>query len=107
MVAYKLVRLKKDGTLGSLFIHRQDSLPLNTWLEALEYPTKNFKVRKGWHCTFKMNAPHLKIELANGEKRTWVKVEVEDWYRYSRPESMGGAWILANRMMILEIMGKE
>ena len=49
LIAYKLVRLKKDRTIGSLFIHRQDSLPLNTWIEAVEYPTNGFAVRKGWH----------------------------------------------------------
>ena len=104
MIAYKLVRLKKDGSLGSLFIQRKDNLPLNTWLEAEEIPTKGFSTRKGWHCTFEMNAPHLKIELSNGEKRAWVKVEVEDWFKYNRPESQGGAWILANRMRIIEVM---
>ena len=103
MIAYKLVRLKKDGAIGSLFIERKDNLPLNTWLEAEEHPTKGFAVRKGWHCTFKTNAPHLKKWLANGEERVWVKCEVEDYYTYDRPESQGGAWILANKMRILEV----
>ena len=31
----------------------------------------------------------------------WVEVEVEDWESYNRPESQGGAWILAQRMKII------
>jgi hypothetical protein len=107
MKAYKLVRLKKDGSLGSLFIHRQDILPIGEWLEAEFYPTPTFSPRKGWHCTFKPVAPHLKTELKNGEKRIWVKVEVEDFTEYNRPDSQGGKWILANKMKILKILEKS
>ena len=49
-----------------------------------------------------MNAPHLKMRLSNGEQRVWVKVEVEDWGTYNRPESQGGTWILAQRMKVIE-----
>lgn len=49
-----------------------------------------------------MNAPHLKMHLASGERRGWVQVEVEDWKTYDRPESQGGAWILAQRMKIVK-----
>ena len=34
----------------------------------------------------------------------WVECEVEDWESYDRPESQGGAWILAQRMKIVKIM---
>jgi len=107
MVAYKLMRLKKDGNLGSLFIERKADIPKHEWLTAEFNPNKNFAPRKGWHCTFTPNAPHLKEELANGEKRVWVKVEVQDWEKYDRPESQGGAWILANKMMVLEVISWE
>ena len=102
--AYKLVRLKKDGNIGSLFIERGFNLPIDTWLTAEENPTKGFAIRKGWHCTFEMNAPHLKTTLANGEKRIWVEVEVENHTIYNRPESQGGKWILADRMKIIKIV---
>lgn len=101
MKAYKLVRLKKDGTFGSLFINRKAEMTVGKWLDAGNYPTKGFAVRKGWHCCFEMNAPHLKMELSNGEKRVWVEVEVEDYHVYVRPESQGGKWILANRMKVV------
>lgn len=104
MKAYKLMRLRKDGTLGSLFINRKEVYPIGIWLEAEFYPTKGFAERKGWHCCFEMNAPHLKEVLSNGEQRVWVKVDVEDYYTYDRPESQGGSWILANRMKINKII---
>jgi hypothetical protein len=99
MVAYKVMRLRKNGTLGSLFIRRRDVIPIGKWLTAEEYPTKGFAVRKGWHCTFTQNAPHLSMK-----DRVWVKVEVEDYTTYDRPESQGGQWILANKMKVLEII---
>jgi len=105
MKAYKLVRLKRDGSIGSLFIDRKSDMPYGEWLEAEELPTKGFKVNKGWHCTFKPVAPHLKEELSNGEKRIWVEVEIEDYAVYKKPESQGGWWILANKMKVIKIMG--
>jgi hypothetical protein len=104
MKAYKLVRMKKNGKIGSLFIHRQDDLPIGEWLEAEFYPTEGFAPRKGYHCTFKPIAPHLKLELKNGEKRIWVEVEVEDYETYERSKYYGGNWILANRMKIIKIL---
>ena len=99
--AYKLLRKKKDGLLYPLFIHKQYPTPIGEWMQAECYPTKGFAIRKGWHCCFEMNAPHLKMELSNGEKRIWCELEVEDWESYDRPESQGGAWILAQKMKIV------
>lgn len=31
----------------------------------------------------------------------WIECEVEDFEKYDRPESQGGAWILANRLTVL------
>ena len=98
------MRLRKDGTLGSLFIDRKQVIPIGIWLEAECTPTKGFAVRKGFHCCYEMNAPHLKKELSNGEMRVWVKCEVEDYVEYDRPESQGNTWVLANRMKVLEIV---
>ena len=70
-------------------------------MQAECYPTKGFAVRQGWHCCFKPIAPHLSMQLANGEQRVWVECEVEDWESYNRPESQGGSWILAQRMKIV------
>lgn len=101
MKAYKLLRKKKDGLLYPLFIHKTFPTPIGEWMQAECFPTKGFAVRKGWHTTFLPIAPHLKIELANGEKRVWCEVEVEDYETYERPESQGGTWILAQQMKVV------
>lgn len=102
MIAYKIFRIRKDGTLGPLFINRKQVIPEGVWLEAESHPTKGFAFRPGWHCTFTQNAPHLKLDLKSGEERAWFKVEVEDVTTYDRPESQGGAWVLAGRLKVLE-----
>lgn len=104
MLAYKLMRVGRDGKLYPLFITRSRETRIGVWLQAECHPTKGFAIRKGWHCCFRPYAPHLKKKLSNGERRVWVKCEVENWSRYNRPESQGGAWILAQRMKVLEII---
>lgn len=105
MKAYKLLRIKKDGRLYPLFIDKTTATPIGEWLVAECHPTKGFAIRQGWHCCFKPIAPHLKKELANGEKRVWVECEVEDYTTYDRPESQGGAWVLAQKMKITKVIG--
>jgi hypothetical protein len=96
MRAYKLMRLRKNGTLGSLFINRREVYPIGKWMDAEYIPTKGFAKRAGWHCTLRKYAPHLSTK-----GRVWVEVEVEDFTPYLRPESQGGAWILAQKMRII------
>ena len=103
MTAYKLLRIK-DGKLYPLFINRKQETPIGIELPAECHPTKGFAVRKGWHCCFQPVAPHLKLKLANGEQRVWVECEVDDYESYNRPESQGGAWVLAQKMKIVRIM---
>ena len=107
MKAYKLMRLRKDGTLGSLFIDRKAVIPIGEWLQAECIPTSGFAVRAGFHCTFTPYAPHLKMELANGEQRVWVECLVEDYETYDRPESQGNTWILANKMMVIKVIESD
>lgn len=104
MKAYKLMRIKNDGNLYPLFINKTVATPIGEWLQAECHPTKGFAVRQGFHCCFQPNAPHLKRELANGEKRVWVECEVEDWERYDRPIQQGGAWVLAQRMKVIRVI---
>ena len=104
MKAYKLVRIKKDGKLYPLFINKTVSTPIGVWLDAECHPTKGFAVRKGWHCCFRPVAPHLKTQLKTGEQRIWIECEVDDWESYDRPESQGGAWILAQKMKINRVL---
>lgn len=99
MIAYKLFRQRKDGTLGSLFIGARARLPLDKWMSSECLPTKGFAVREGWHCCFTPNAPHLSTK-----GRVWAKVDIKEYDTLERPESQGGAWALAKQMKILEII---
>jgi len=101
-IAYKLFRQLKSGKITSLFINKSRHLPYNEWLYAENYPTKGFAERPGWHCTAKPKAPHLKMELANGEKRIWKMVVIDDYTEFKRPENQGGLWYLAEDMLILD-----
>ena len=97
MLAYKLIRKMKDGSLSPLFINQKSRIPIGEWLEAENHPTKGFAVRQGWHCTLTPIAPHL-----SKKDRVWVEVEVEDIEYYDRPESQGGTWVLAQKMMVVK-----
>ena len=107
MKAYKLLRVLKDGNLYPLFINKTVSTPIGVWMDAEFHPTPGYQPRKGWHVCFRPLAPHLKMELSNGEKRVWVECEVEDWESYERPISQGGAWCLAQRMKINRIINLD
>lgn len=102
MIAYKLMRKMRCGSLSPLFINKKSRLPLNEWLDAESHPTKGFSFRKGWHCTLTPNAPHL-----NDKDRVWVEVEVNDYEYYNRPESQGGTWVLAQKMKIIKEIDKQ
>lgn len=99
MEAYKLLRLRKDGTIGSLFIGQKARLPLGKWLQAELITTKGYYPRQGWHCTAKPEAPHLSMK-----GRIWARVEVADYYHFPRPPNQGGTWIIAQRMKIQELL---
>ena len=104
MIAYKLLKRRKDGSIGPLFINASQRIPIGEWLQAEAHPTKGFAFRPGWHCTLKPEAPHLVLNPKGSLPRVWCKVEVEDAVRYNRPESQGGTWVLAQRMKIVEVL---
>jgi len=101
MIAYKLMTLRKDGTLGPLFINRPQRVALGTTYEAESHETKGYKFRPGWHACPKPSAPHLKDCRPD---RVWVEVELEDWTAEHRPQSQGGTWYLAKQMTPLRIL---
>jgi hypothetical protein len=103
-IGFKLFRVKPNGALGPLFINRSQDIPMNEWLEAEAHQTKGFAFRPGWHAALKPEAPHLKIELSNGETRVWARVALSGTRLYDRPESQGGTWVLAERLMVLEVL---
>lgn len=97
MIAYKLMRVRKDSSIGPLFINRKLRIPMDEWMLYGCHPTKGFKIRPGWHCTSRPEAPHLSL---NG--RAWFEVEIEgDPEKISRPVKQGGQWYLAKWMKVL------
>ena len=97
MKAYKLLKQRKDGSLGSLFVDASRKLPMGEWMPAINHKPKALKERKGWHCLLSPHAPHL-----SEKGRVWALVEVSDFASIKRPESQGGEWLLANRMRIIK-----
>lgn len=101
MKAYKLLRKRKDGSLGPLFINARQRIPHGEWLQAEAHKRKGFAFRPGWHCAAEPVAPHLETELASGELRVWCEVEIDNVTEYARPAAQGGKWLLAERMRII------
>lgn len=100
--AYKLLRLRKDGTLGPLFINKKQVIPIGEWLPAEDHPTKGYAFRPGWHAARAPVAPHLSTK-----GRVWARVEVKDAQELKRPESQGGVWLLAKWMRVIAVMGSD
>ena len=105
MLAYKLLKRRKDGSLGPLFINASQRVPVGVWLDAEDHPTKGFAHRPGWHCTNRKRAPHLKKNPKGALPRVWCRVEVTGITELSRPTDQGGTWFLAERMQVLEVLG--
>ena len=101
-IVYKLVRKRKDGTLGPLFINAKLRIPMHEWLEAENHPTKGFAHRPGWHCTLEPIAPHL-----SERGRVWVECICQNFQKFSRPQSQGGTWVLAERIKFLREVSQE
>lgn len=97
MIAYKLLKVRKDGTLGPLFINRRQRIPIGKWLKAEEHRTSGYKFRPGWHSTVAPVAPHL-----SEKGREWYMIEIKDYDIHDRPESQGGRWFVSKRMKVIE-----
>ena len=97
MIAYKLFRVRKDGTLGSLFINRADTIPVGKWVRSKLHRTEGFLPRQGWHCCAAPFAPHLSMK-----GRKWFKIEIKTATKHKRPEHQGGLWFTADWMMVIE-----
>lgn len=97
MIAYKLLRQRKNGTLGPLFINRKQIIRVGEWLPAEDHPTEGYAHRPGWHVVPQPIAPHLSLA-----GRIWKKVEVKDFTLLKRPVSQGGTWLLAKWMKVLK-----
>ena len=98
MIAYKLLRVRKDGTLGSLFIDRKKVIEIGVWLKSESHQTKGYKYRPYFHCTSKPTAPHL-----SEKGRKWFVVKIDDFMEMERPKSQGGKWFLSKKMKVIKL----
>jgi hypothetical protein len=98
MIAYKLFKTRKDGSIGPLYINAKQRVPIGEWVDAEAHETKGFAFRPGWHCTSEPVAPHI----APKPNRKWFKVEINDFTPFERPEHQGGLWYLAKKMRVIE-----
>lgn len=97
MKAYKLFRIRKDGSIGSLFINRKARLSIGKWLVAKKgFLTPGFAYRPFYHCSHKPIAPHL-----SKKGRKWYAVEMVGFNEMKRPKNQGGMWYLAKKIRII------
>ena len=95
MIAYKLIRLRKDGTLGPLFIGRKIVIPVRKWVKAKAIRTPGFAFRPGWHACSTPSAPHL-----TEKGRVWCQVSLRGFKKHQRPAAQGGLWYTAKEMRV-------
>ena len=100
--AFKLFRLRRDGSLGPLFINARQRIPIGKWLPAEEHPTKGFAFRPGWHATPEQSAPHL-----SPKGRVWCRVSLRDVTTYKRPASQGGYWYTAKALRVDAVLANS
>ena len=96
MLAFKLFRLKANGSITSLFCNKSRELPIGEWMGAEIHPTKDLKVRPFWHCTTQPFAPHL-----TERGRVWMIIEMDGYVEMIRPKSQGEKWYLASNIKII------
>ena len=99
-IAYKLFRVRKDGSIGPLFINRPQRIPLGKPLAAEAHRTPGYAYRPGWHVCSRPVAPHL-----SKKGRRWYAVEIKEWTEHRRPANQGGMWFTANSMTVLRPIG--
>ena len=97
MTGYKLLRVRKDGSIGPLFINKKLVIPIGKWMTAEPHLTKGFKFRPFFHCCSEPVAPHL-----SEKGRRWYRVEMKGVEVMNRPAHQGGTWYLAKQMRIIE-----
>jgi hypothetical protein len=99
-IGFKLFKLRKDGSLGPLFINARQRVEIGVEYAAEQHRTKGFAFRPGWHvCSSVDGAPHL-----SKKGRVWARVLIRDYTEHRRPASQGGLWFTANRMTVLEVL---
>ena len=94
--AFKLFRIRKEGSIGSLFVEPTARHPIGTWIPAKAHSHKKLKFRKGWHALIHPNAPHL-----SKKNRAWYIVMVDNYEVIDRPKNHGGKWVIAQKLNII------
>ena len=92
---YKLLRVRRDGSLGPLFIGRDIVIPVGKWLKARAIRTEGFAFRPGWHACERPLAPHL-----SKRGRVWCRVSLRGVQEHQRPASQGGLWYVAKWLRV-------
>jgi len=93
--AYKLLRVRRDGTLGPLFINRKQVIPIGEWIRAGNHPTKGYAHRPGWHSAEKPIAPHLSTK-----GRAWYRCSIDIYSVSFRPKCQGNRWYISKWIKI-------
>lgn len=110
MQAYKLFRVRTNGTLGPVIINRGQVIPVGKWLKAEDHSAKALSygvaVRPGFHATKEPHAPHLTkpSKKALADNRTWYLVELKKVRAEHRGVDGGSDWYVADHMKVLEEM---
>ena len=95
ITAWKLFTLRKDGTIGPLFVNRRQRIPTGLWIDAEAHHPGHLKFRPGWHCAHAKLAPHL---VKYG--RQWRRVKIMQFDVHKKPKCQGGLWYVAQRMYV-------
>lgn len=107
MIAYKLVRKTRTGSLHPLFINRNMTYEIGQTCIAENHKKAGFSERPGFHCVPLPTAPHLKMNLSSGEKRVWVRVSVNGYEMHNNVVHKDSLWILANEMTVKKELSSE
>ena len=99
---YKLFRVRKDGSIGPLFINAKLRVPVGVPLQAEQHLTAGFAFRPGWHVCSTPSAPHL-----SKKGRAWFEVMIDDVTEHVRPAAQGGLWYTANVMTVVRQLSAE
>jgi hypothetical protein len=106
ITAYKVLRVRRDGTIGSCFINRSATLPVGEWLKAEDHPTSGFAHKPGWHTCSTQSAPVMTHNAkARKENRYWFRVEIASYDENPRPPEQGGMCYRSFFMRIVEKLG--
>ena len=106
MKCYKLVRIRKDGTLGPMFVGTDDVFPLHMIIAGTATHRRMrekvfsklgwLKFRPGLHLTLIPYAPHIGIKDADGvikwmhDDTVWVECEIPDDKDYTAEAKQNG-----------------